>query len=145
MSTIADLATRALQRLTVLVSGETAQTADLTLCVDAFNGMVNGWFGDGLTPVADETATTLVPLVEGTVYTSSSDFPLLDRHFEGVAAMLAVAVAEDFETPPRAVLARDAQRAEQRIYAAFMPSMITRPDRALLRLNNSLLWPGSDS
>ena len=142
MSTISDLATRALQRLSVLVSGETIASADLTLCVDAFNGMVNGWFGDGLTPVADETATTLVPLVEGTVYTSSSDFPLLDRHFEGVAAMLAVSVSEDFETMPKPVLARDAQRAEQRIYAAFMPSMITRPDRALLRLDNSLLWPG---
>lgn len=142
MATISDLSTRALQRLSVLVSGETIAAADLTLCVDAFNGIVNGWFADGITPVADETAATEVPLVEGTAYTSGSTFPLLDRHFEGVAAMLAVAVAEDFETVPKAVLARDAQRAEQRLYAAFMPSMITRPDRALLRLDNSLLWPG---
>ena len=139
--TMSELVTRTLQRLYVKVGGETVSAEDSAVVIDAFNGMVAGWFGDGLTPVADETATTPTALVEGTVYTSGSAFPILDRHFEGVAAMLAVAVAADFEVEPKPSVQLDAMTGRQRIDAAFMPTMVASLDRALKRLPSSRYWP----
>jgi hypothetical protein len=139
--TIADLVTRATQRLYVKVGGETLSAEDMALGVDAWNGMVSGWFGDGLTPVADETLETPVPLTEGTVYTSGSTFPLLDRHFEGCAALVAVAISDDLQAQVGPALARDAMTGRQRIDAAFMPSMVASLDRALKRFPSSQYWP----
>lgn len=139
--TIADLVTRAMQRLYVKVGGEALSAEDMALGVDAWNGMVAGWFADGLTPYADETLETRVALVEGTVYTSGSAFPLLDRHFEGCAAMLAVSVSDDLQASVGAGLARDAMTGRQRIDAAFMPSMVADLDRALKRFPSSQYWP----
>lgn len=139
--TVADLVSRTLKRLYVLPGGETATAEDSALVVDAFNGMVAGWFADGLEPVADETAETPVALVEGTVYTSASAFPILDRHFEGVAAMLAVHLSADFEAEVKPSVAMDAMMGRQRIDAAFMPSMVADVDRALKRFPSSQYWP----
>lgn len=141
--TIADLVTRVLQRLYVKVGGETASAEDSALVVDAFNGMVAGWFGDGLVPVADETVADLlkVPLVETVIYTSGDAFPILDRHFEGVAAMLAVHLADDFAAELRPSVVMDATNGRQRIDAAYMPSMVASLDRAVKRFPSSQYWP----
>lgn len=142
--TVSDLVTRALQRLFVVEGGESAEAADSALVLSAFNALVDGWFADGLTVVADETATVPVALVEGTSYALDDNFPLLARHFEGVAAMLAVSCAPDFQADLTPSLVKDATDGRQRLDAAFMPSMVSTVDRALRRLPSSVLWPGSN-
>lgn len=139
--TMSALVTRTLQKLYVKSGTETVSAEDSALVIDAFNGMVAGWFGDGLTPVADETLETPVPLVEGTIYTNGDAFPIMDRHFEGVAAMLAVSLAADFEADVKQIVAMEAMQGRQRIDAAYMPSMIADLDRALKRFPSTQYWP----
>jgi hypothetical protein len=135
--------TRALTHLFVLVGGETAAAEDSAIVVDAFNAMVDGWFADGLAPVDDETLVeaSRTALVEGVVYITSDALPVLDRHFEGLAAMLAVSCADDFDAQLKPSVVRLAQMGSQRIDAAFMPSMVASVDRALKRLPSSHYWP----
>lgn len=137
--TVSDLVTRTLQRLSILLGGETAAAEDSAVVVAAFNGMVDGWFKN-LEPVADETATTLVPLVEGTEYVSDDDFPILARHFEGVSAMLAVSCASTFSAQYTQETAAKALDGQQGIDAAFMPTLITTVDRTLRRLPSTRYW-----
>ncbi|MCR9194898.1 MAG: hypothetical protein NXH88_09215 [Hyphomonas sp.] len=140
--TVADLAKRTLQKLHVVEGEETPNAEDQALVITAFNDFVDGLFADGLTPYADETATTKVALVEATTYTNASDFPFLERHFEGVAAVLAVNLEEDLaDGKLGASVYRQAMTGRQRIDAAFMPSMIATVDRALRRMPSSVLWP----
>lgn len=143
--TVGDVANRTLQHLFVLVGGETAATEDSAIVVSAFNGLVDSWFASGLTPVDDETlaVASQTALTEGTVYTTSSAFPLLVRHFEGVSAILAVMLADSFEAQIKPATALAATQGEQRLNAAFMPSMIATVDRALRRLPNTILWPST--
>jgi hypothetical protein len=143
--TVGDVVNRTLQHLFVLVGGETAAAEDSAIVVSAFNGLVDGWFASGLTPVDDETlaAASQTALVEGTVYTTSSAFPLLVRHFEGVSAILAVMVADSFEAQVKPAVAIAATEGAQRINAAFMPSMVATVDRALRRLPDTILWPST--
>lgn len=143
--TVADLAKRALERLHVLEEGETPSAANQATVVGAFNDWLDGLFADGLTPYVDETATTKVALVEGVTYTAASDFPIKPRHFEGVSAILACELEDDFggamlteRTRRRALIG------EQRIEAAFKPSFVSTVDRQLLRLPSSVLWPSDN-
>lgn len=140
--TVADLAKRTLQKLHVLEGGESPDAEDQASVITAFNDFVDGLFADGLTPYADETATTKVALVEATTYANTSDFPFLERHFEGVASILAVNLEEELAGGQlsRSVY-RQAMTGRQRIDAAFMPSMVATVDRALRRMPSSVLWP----
>lgn len=139
--TMSDLVTRVLERLYVKVGGQTVSAEDSALVLDAFNGMVAGWFGDGLTPYADETIAVPVALTESTIYTSGDAFPILDRHFEGAAAMLALHLAGDFAVDPNPSVVMDARNGRQRIDAAYMPSMVASLDRAVKRFPSSRYWP----
>ena len=139
--TLNDLVKRVLDRLHVTEGNEPIEAEDMSTVLGAFADMIDGWFADGLTPT-DEAAVP-VPLVEGTVYTNTSPFPLKMRHFQGVSAMLAIDVAETFNKPVGEGTQRAALLCRQRIYAAFMPDMVTTVDRALRRLPSSHLWAGS--
>lgn len=142
--TVADLAKRVLQKLHVAEGDEPVSAEDQAIVITAFNDFVDGLFGDGLTPYADETAATKVALVEGVTYTSKSEFPFLARHFEGVASILAVKLEEELADGALGPsIYRQALEGRQRIDAAFMPSMVATVDRALRRLPSSVLWPGN--
>lgn len=143
--TVSDLATRVLKHLFVIEGGETAEAEDAASVVLAFNAMVDGWFASGLTPVDDETlaAASQTALVEGTAYTLASTFPIKERHFEGVAAMLAVVLQDDFAVDLKPSTQTMAMEGRQRINAAFMPSMVATVDRALRRLPDTILWPST--
>lgn len=139
--TVGDVLTRALQHNSLVVAGETPDASDTALALDVFNAMFDGFFADGLVPVADETATTKVKLNEGVVYTAASALPVLDRHFEGLAAMLAVLIADSFEAQLKQATVMMAKNGRQRIDAAFMPSMVADLDRALKRFPSTQYWP----
>lgn len=139
--TIADLAARVLQKLFVLEESEEALAPDANKCAGAFGDMVDGFFADGLTPTDEEAVPTT--LVEGVVYTTASAFPFKARHFEGMAAMLAVSLAPDFDATVKPEVYSEALTGRQRIDAAFMPSMVAQVDRTLRRLPSSVLWPSS--
>ena len=139
--TVGDVLNRALQHNSLIVAGETADSADTALALDMFNAMVDGWFADKLVPVADETATTKVALEEGVVYTAASALPVLERHFEGLAAMLAVLIADSFERPLKQATVMMAANGRARIDAAFMPSMVAKLDRAVKRFPSSQYFP----
>ena len=138
--TIADLATRVMERLHVREEGEPISAANQASVVTAFNDWLDGLFADGLTPYADETLTTPVALVEGTTYTAASTFPLLDRHFQGVSAILAVDMAPEFGASVEPSTAKLEMQAWQRIRAAFFTAPKSTLDRQLFRFPNRNNW-----
>lgn len=87
MSTATEIATKALKRINVIGAGETPAAPDLADSIDALNAMIASWEADGL----------------------SGDTLPLDKRFEqGIIALLAVRLAEDFGKSPGPVLMRDA-------------------------------------
>ena len=110
MATAEEISTRALKRLGVFGAGESPSSADVSDAVEALNAMIASWEADWL----------------------SGDILPLDSRFEqGVVAMLAVRLAEDFGKAPGPVLARDAERGEQQLYGAFFTVPQSRFEGAL--------------
>lgn len=98
MATARDIVTRALRRIGYLDAGNAAKSDDAASALATLNGMMHAWAGRGLT----YTHTTL---------TINATFPLLDKHHEGVIAMLAVRLTDDFApealTPTLMTAAKD--------------------------------------
>lgn len=138
--TIADLAKRALERIHIIEEGETPSAANQASGVTAFNDWLDGLFAEGLTPYVDETLETPVALTEGTTYTATSTFPLLDRHFQGVSALLAVDMAPEFGANVEPATAKLAEAAWGRICAAYLPDMTATLDRQIYRFPNRNNW-----
>lgn len=134
MATASEISTKALKRLGLVNAGESPEAAMISDCNDALSSMIAGWDCGGLV---------------GEV------LPLASRFEEGVIAMLAVRMAENYGTQPGQILMRDAQRGESQIQAAFIPIPYASVDNALLMMpsacyalalpvNDSLLeWDGS--
>lgn len=98
MSTATEIVTRALRRLGVVDAGASPAAADLEVGTDALTALINSWEAEGL----------------------SGDVLPLDARFEqGVVAMLAVRLAEEFGLTPGAVMIRDADRGWDQLQAAF--------------------------
>lgn len=113
MATATEISTKALKRLGMVNAGESPEAFMISDCNDALSSMIAGWDCGGL---VGET------------------LPLASRFEEGVIAMLAVRMAENFGTTPGPVLMRDAERGEQQINAAFFPVPESQFDRSLLVL-----------
>lgn len=110
MATTTEISTRALRRLGVVDPGESPSAADVASATEALTAMINAWEADGLT----------------------GDVLPLDARFEqGVVAMLAVRMAEEFGKTPGAVLVRDAERGWEQLQAAFFAVPKSRFDSAI--------------
>lgn len=101
MATATEIATRALKRLKVVPAGGTPSAADLQDAIEALEAMIDSWEGEGL---------------------SGDVLPLDGRFEQGVIAMLAVRLAEDYGQSPGPVLMRDAEDGKASIRAAFIPA-----------------------
>lgn len=98
MATAQQITTRALKRLSLYAAGESPAAADVVDGVEALNAMIASWEARGL----------------------SGDVLPLDARFEqGVVAMLAVRLAEDYGVKVGDVLARDADDGWKQIQGAF--------------------------
>lgn len=111
MSSSAQIVTRAMLRLRLLDANESPSAADAANGLQALNAMIAGWVADGINV--------------------SSDVPLPAQHEEGVVAMLAVRLADDFGATPTAVVVRDADNGWHRLQSAYLSAPTARFDKAL--------------
>jgi hypothetical protein len=110
MATATEIATKALKRINVIASGETPAAADLIDATDALNAMIAAWEIDGL----------------------SGDVLPIDARFEqGVTALLAMRLAEDYGKTAGPILQRDAANGWAGLQAAFFAVPQSSFDRAL--------------
>jgi len=111
MATATQIATRALRRLNVYSAGENPAAADVEDAKEALTAMLASWESEGLT----------------------GDILPLDARFEqGVVAMLAVRLAEEYGKTPGEVLSRDAKQGWDAITAAYFSVPKTRFDDAIV-------------
>lgn len=99
MATATEISTRALRRLGVIDALESPSAADVAHATDALTAMIAAWEADGL---------------------SGDVLPLDSRFEQGITALLAVRLAEDYGKTPGPVLVSDAKRGETQIMAAYM-------------------------
>lgn len=98
MATATEIATRALKRIRRTDSHSTPDATDVADATDALNAMIASWEAEGL---------------------SGDVLPLDSRFEQGVVAMLAVRIAEDFGVTPGPVLMRDAADGWSALLAAY--------------------------
>lgn len=135
--TMLDCATRALKRIAVVDGAEKIGAMEGADSVAALNAMLHGFVADGMT----------LKDAAGNDYThsdlsGSAAFPLHEKHFEGLASLLALRMLDDFGVPPPPALARDVKTAQDRIYADFVPRLVATVDTTLLRLPTNNRWDG---
>jgi hypothetical protein len=111
MTSNAVIAARALRRLKVIGAGATPSAESADDAVQALVDMHASWNAEGL----------VVPAL-----------PLDERFDQGLVAMLAVRLAEDYGKTPGPVLTRDAQNGEAQIHAAFFPVPASRFDNTII-------------
>lgn len=113
MSSSAQIVARALKRLRIIGPGEDPSAEDAADGLATLNAMIAGWKADG---------------VEVT-----GDVPLDARFEEGVIALLAVRLADDYGKEVSAGVARDAQVGWERLMAAFLHVPTSQFDVGLTR------------
>lgn len=101
-----DIVTGALKRLRVIASNETPSAEDAKDGLAALNDMMFALKVDNVN-------------THWTELTLAGEFPLDPEHVQGVKAMLAVRVAEDFGKPVGPKLAEDAENGEQLLRADY--------------------------
>lgn len=113
--TVSQVALRALVKLHVLVSGETVNASDENECVQSYNAVMFSLEANGLAlHDADDVAYTHETQVRG------DTFPLHDKHFDGICALVAGHVADAFGVGLTESLARDINTANSRLYGDFL-------------------------
>lgn len=120
MSSSAQIVSRALRRLKVIGAGEDPSADDAADGLAALNAMIAGWEADGVKV--------------------SGDVPLDARFEEGVVALLAVRLADDFGTSPSAGVVRDAENGWARLQAAFNHVPLAQFDTALRNMPSQRYW-----
>lgn len=117
MATATEISTKALKRLGLVNSGESPEAAMISDCNDALSSMIAAWDCGGYV---------------GEV------LPIASRFEEGLIAMLAVRMAENFGTSAGPILMRDADRGERQLNAAFIPIPTAQVDHALRMMSSNL-------
>lgn len=110
--TSAQIVTAAMRRLTLLTPDESPTANQAASGLSALTAMYSGLAADGINV--------------------SPDLPLAAKYEEGLIAMLAVRLAEDFGKMPGQILARDARKGRQRLQAAYIVAPLTTFDVGLL-------------
>lgn len=113
MSSSAQIVARALRRIRVIGSGEDPSAEDAADGLSALNAMIAGWQADGIEV--------------------SGDVPLDARFEEGVVALLAVRLADDFGATAPAGVVNDAAIGMRRLEAAFLNVPASQFDVGLTR------------
>lgn len=108
--TASQIATKALRRLRIVASDETPASADLDTATGALNEMVAAFEADGRS--GDPAAV------------GSFD----DRFEQGLVAMLALRLTDEFGKAPTDLLVRDADKGESQIRAAFFAVPLSQFD-----------------
>jgi hypothetical protein len=120
VSSSAQIVSRALRRLRVIGSAEDPSAEDAADGLAALNAMIAGWEADGVKV--------------------SGDVPLDARFEEGVVALLAVRLADDYGTAPSPGVVRDAETGWSRLQAAFNHVPLAQFDSALRNMPSQRYW-----
>ena len=120
MATATQIAERALKRLGIVQSGESASSVDIADASEALNAMIESWNAEGL---------------------SGNAIPYDSRFEHGIIAMLAVRIAEDYGVTPGQVVVRDADNGWLAIQAAHFAVPESKFETALI---NSGPFGGDD-
>ena len=110
MATATEISQRALKRLGIVNSGETAAASDVADATEALNAMIAAW--------------------EAGWY-SGDTLPLDPRFEQGIIAQLAVRISEDYGVQPGPVLLRDAEAGMMQMQAAFFTVPASSFDKGL--------------
>lgn len=98
MATATEISTRALRRIGAIDALQSPSAADVSAATEALNAMISSWEAEG----------------------SSGDvLPLDSRYEQGVVAMLAMRLCEEYGKTPGAVLVRDAGNGWNALQAAY--------------------------
>lgn len=98
MATAQQIATSALRRIKIIAADETPAAADMDLATGALDAMIASWEAEGL---------------------SGDVLPLDSRFEQGIIAMLALRLTDEFGKEPTQLLVRDADRGWSQLQAAF--------------------------
>lgn len=98
MATATEISTRALRRAGVFDVLQSPSAIDVQSATEALNAMIASWEAEGL---------------------SGDVLPLDSRYEQGVVAMLAVRICEEYGKTPGAVLVRDADNGWSALQAAY--------------------------
>jgi len=127
--TVTQTIRRALTRLHVLQAGETVSAEDQAEGLIAYNAMMFGFEAAGLT--LHDSADVAYTVVE---QAGADNIPIADKHFEGLAAILASTMADTFGADMTQMLARDVATAWSRMYGDFLEVASMTLDAPLTRL-----------
>lgn len=111
MATATEISTRALRRIGAIDALQSPSAADVAAATEALNAMIASWEAEGL---------------------SGDVLPLDSRYEQGVVAMLAVRISEEYGKTPGPVLARDAANGWSALQAAYIATPEASFDTALL-------------
>ena len=95
MATVLNILTRALKRINVVDAGEDVDAGDAETALEAYNEMLFAWVNDNVD-------------VNHAEQTLTDTFALDNRHQQGVIALLAVRLADDYDEEPTRKLLEDA-------------------------------------
>ncbi len=121
MATTTEIATRALKRLGLVQAGDSPAAVDVADASTALTAMLAAFEADGL---------------QGDV------LPLDARFEQALVAMLAVRLAEEFGATVGPILARDAERGEAQLNAAFLSVPPSVFEAGLADVFNNSAWIG---
>lgn len=129
--TSAQIVTASMRRLTLLTPDESPTANQAASGLSALNAMYAGLTADGI---------NVTP-----------DLPLAVAYEEGLVAMLAVRLAEDYGKTPGPILAMDAQRGRSRLEAAYIvapattfdSALVLMPSRRYVSLTSTVAWAHS--
>ena len=121
MATVLNILTRALQRINVVDSGEDADADDAESALAAYNEMLFSWVNDAVD-------------VNHAEQTLTDTFVLDNKHQQGVIALLAVRLADDYDEDPTAKLLKDAEGGWIALQADYQVKEPPRFDAALTKL-----------
>lgn len=133
MTTARDIVNGALFRLRKPDSTTQPTPEDAAYSVGALNDMIHGWRAKNVD----------VGQPEGTDLTLNDDVPTERMLDEGLKALLAQRLAEDFGKPVSRQLARDASAGWTAISAAYKLQDPMRVDRALSNMPSQRLYGGA--
>ena len=113
--TVDDLVTRVLRRLNQIIGGETAQTEDSAVIIDLYNDRMHSLGSEGLT-IMDSADAAYTHIDQ----TGADTFPLADKHFAGVCALVVGDAAESFSLSITRDVSIDIRAAWDRLYGDFL-------------------------
>lgn len=132
MTTVRDVITTALRDIDAIDLADAPEADEYAEAETILTRLFYSWAADGMTITqSDGTTAVTLPL------DLNDDFPLADKHIEGVTAILAVRLARAYGAQVDPDLYRRSKRARQRLYADFATTQVLEQERPIYTLSHA--------